>query len=314
MTTEVVFGPKGNKAKSGNKGEEGRWLRGPVHITAGSEPVPIDEEEEDDLDHATFTICKKQMRPVKKALKQLDKPEKGLTEQEQLEQTRTCLLKIGDHIAQCLKHHTEKEVLNVWRSNLWMFASRFTDFDAKKLYKVYRMASKKRGQELAEQKKKEEAASGKRPLRPEAPGPSRDAQMAPVPHSPHAQRLQQPPPHPPQMHGHPRENYKQSSRRHFSNTERSKWQRDQRFYYSGNPVQSWGRHYYHPYEQPWYREHQYMERQVRQEPYRSSANYWPSYNREREQYNREREYREQRDYRYYHDAKRRRINKFQSWT
>ncbi|KAL7980167.1 hypothetical protein Chor_001435 [Crotalus horridus] len=243
--------PKGNEAKSGHKGKK-TLAQGPVHITAGSEPVPIDEEEEDDLDHATFTICKKQLRPVKKALKQLDKPENGLTEQEQLEQTRSCLLKIGDHIAQCLKHQTEQEVLNVWRSNLWMFASKFTDFNAKKLHKVYKMASKKRAQELAEQKKKEEATSSKRPLRPEAPGPKR-----------------------------------------------SEWQREYRFNYSGNAIQSWGRHYYHPYEQPWYKERQYTDRQVRPEQYRSSANYWPSYTsykRPYEQYNSERDYRDQRDY------------------
>ncbi|KAG8145172.1 hypothetical protein E2320_013541 [Naja naja] len=59
--------------------------------------------------------CKELMRPVKKSLKQLDKPERGLTDQDQLEQTRSCLLKIGDHIAECLKIHTEQEVFNVWR-------------------------------------------------------------------------------------------------------------------------------------------------------------------------------------------------------
>ncbi|XP_039215293.1 chromodomain-helicase-DNA-binding protein 2 isoform X3 [Crotalus tigris] len=306
--------PKGNEAKSGHKGKK-TLTQGPVHITAGSEPIPIDEEEEDDLDHATFTICKEQMRPVKKALKQLDKPEKGLSEQEQLEQTRSCLLKIGDHIAECLKPHIEQEVLNVWRRNLWVFVSKFTEFNAKKLHKIYKMASKKRARELAEQKKKEEATSGKRPLRPEAPGPSRDTQMTSVPHSPHAQRLQQPPPHPPQMHGHPRENYKQSSRRHFSNTERSEWQRDRKFNYSGNAVQSWSRNRYYPYEQPWYKERHYADRQVRAEQYRSSANYRPSnVSRKRpyEQYNSERDYRDQREYRYYHDAKRRRIDEFRS--
>ncbi|ETE65957.1 Chromodomain-helicase-DNA-binding protein 2, partial [Ophiophagus hannah] len=206
--------PKGAEAKPGNKGKKPLG-QGPVHITAGSDPVPIEEEEEDELDHATFTICKELMRPVKKSLKQLDKPERGLTDHDQLEQTRSCLLKIGDHIAECLKIHTEQEVFNVWRRNLWVFVSKFTEFNAKKLHKIYKMASKKRSREQEEQKKKEEATSGKR-LRPEAPGTSRDIPMSPVPHSPHGQKLQQPSPHPSQMHGHPRENYHQPNRRHFS--------------------------------------------------------------------------------------------------
>ncbi|KAG8145171.1 hypothetical protein E2320_013542, partial [Naja naja] len=171
--------PKGAEAKPGNKGKKPLG-QGPVHITAGSDPVPIEEEEEDELDHATFTICKELMRPVKKSLKQLDKPERGLTDQDQLEQTRSCLLKIGDHIAECLKIHTEQEVFNVWRRNLWVFVSKFTEFNAKKLHKIYKMASKKRSREQEEQKKKEEATSGKR-LRPEAPGTSRDIPMSPVP-------------------------------------------------------------------------------------------------------------------------------------
>ncbi|KAL7980166.1 hypothetical protein Chor_001434 [Crotalus horridus] len=274
----VLSQPKGNEAKSGHKGKK-TLAQGPVHITAGSEPVPIDEEEEDDLDHATFTICKEQMRPVKKALKQLDKPEKGLSEQEQLEQTRSCLLKIGDHIAECLKPHIEQEVLNVWRRNLWVFVSKFTEFNAKKLHKIYKMASKKRARELAEQKKKEEATSGKRPLRPEAPGPR--CYLLPPP----------------------------------CHAERSEWQRDRKFNYSGNAVQSWSRNRYYPYEQPWYKERHYADRQVRAEQYRSSANYRPSnVSRKRpyEQYNSERDYREQREYRYYHDAKRRRIDEFRS--
>uniref|UniRef100_A0A8C6XQU6 Chromodomain helicase DNA binding protein 2 n=1 Tax=Naja naja TaxID=35670 RepID=A0A8C6XQU6_NAJNA len=140
------IGPKGAEAKPGNKGKKPLG-QGPVHITAGSDPVPIEEEEEDELDHATFTICKELMRPVKKSLKQLDKPERGLTDQDQLEQTRSCLLKIGDHIAECLKIHTEQEVFNVWRRNLWVFVSKFTEFNAKKLHKIYKMASKKRSRE-----------------------------------------------------------------------------------------------------------------------------------------------------------------------
>uniref|UniRef100_A0A8C5TPE4 DNA helicase n=1 Tax=Malurus cyaneus samueli TaxID=2593467 RepID=A0A8C5TPE4_9PASS len=103
----------------------------PVHITASSEPVPISE-------------CKERMRPVKAALKQLDRPEKGLSEREQLEHTRQCLIKIGDHITECLKEYTNPEQIKQWRKNLWIFVSKFTEFDARKLHKLYKHAIKKR--------------------------------------------------------------------------------------------------------------------------------------------------------------------------
>ncbi|XP_023583579.1 chromodomain-helicase-DNA-binding protein 2 [Trichechus manatus latirostris] len=136
--------PKGGDAKSSSKSKRSQ---GPVHITAGSEPVPIGEDEDDDLDQETFSICKERMRPVKKALKQLDKPDKGLNVQEQLEHTRNCLLKIGDRIAECLKAYSDQEHIKLWRRNLWIFVSKFTEFDARKLHKLYKMAHKKRSQE-----------------------------------------------------------------------------------------------------------------------------------------------------------------------
>uniref|UniRef100_A0A8D2LGL8 Chromodomain helicase DNA binding protein 1 n=1 Tax=Varanus komodoensis TaxID=61221 RepID=A0A8D2LGL8_VARKO len=115
----------------------------PVHITASSEPVPISEESEE-LDQKTFSICKERMRPVKAALKQLDRPEKGLSEREQLEHTRQCLIKIGDHITECLKEYTNPDQIKQWRKNLWIFVSKFTEFDARKLHKLYKHAIKKR--------------------------------------------------------------------------------------------------------------------------------------------------------------------------
>uniref|UniRef100_G5E7F8 Chromodomain helicase DNA binding protein 1 n=1 Tax=Loxodonta africana TaxID=9785 RepID=G5E7F8_LOXAF len=115
----------------------------PVHITASGEPVPIAEESEE-LDQKTFSICKERMRPVKAALKQLDRPEKGLSEREQLEHTRQCLIKIGDHITECLKEYTNPEQIKQWRKNLWIFVSKFTEFDARKLHKLYKHAIKKR--------------------------------------------------------------------------------------------------------------------------------------------------------------------------
>uniref|UniRef100_A0A663N470 Chromodomain helicase DNA binding protein 2 n=1 Tax=Athene cunicularia TaxID=194338 RepID=A0A663N470_ATHCN len=197
--------------------------------------------------------CKERMRPVKKALKQLDKPDKGLTVQEQLEHTRNCLLKIGDRISECLKAYTDQDHIKLWRRNLWIFVSKFTEFDARKLHKLYKMAHKKRSQEeevrselpfplwslslkvvtlelsiisasllaFFIQKKKEDMSSMKKPFRPEPSGSSRDSVMSQshVPHNPHSQKIHLPSSHAQQqMHGHPRDNYGHPNKRHFSNT------------------------------------------------------------------------------------------------
>ncbi|NXH55225.1 CHD1 protein, partial [Rhabdornis inornatus] len=136
---------KANELKSENKEKNKKvsLLDIPVHITATSETVPISEESEE-LDQRTFGVCKERMRPVKAALKQLDRPEKGLSEREQLEHTRQCLIKIGDHITECLKEYTNPEQIKQWRKNLWIFVSKFTEFDARKLHKLYKHAIKKR--------------------------------------------------------------------------------------------------------------------------------------------------------------------------
>uniref|UniRef100_A0A8C1G1Q0 Chromodomain helicase DNA binding protein 2 n=1 Tax=Cyprinus carpio TaxID=7962 RepID=A0A8C1G1Q0_CYPCA len=143
MASDVLLNFSHFQAKPGGKGKK---AQGPVHITAGSEPVPIGEED-DELDQETFSICKERMRPVKKALKQLDKPDEGLSVQEQLQHTRTCLLKIGDRITECLKSYSDPEHVKTWRRNLWIFVSKFTEFGARKLHKLYKMAQKKRSQE-----------------------------------------------------------------------------------------------------------------------------------------------------------------------
>ncbi len=56
------------------------------------------------------------MRPVKKALKQLDNPEPDLSEKEQLDHTRRCLLKIGDHVSVCLSKLKDLEAIKSWRT------------------------------------------------------------------------------------------------------------------------------------------------------------------------------------------------------
>lgn len=83
------------------------------------------------------------MRPVKKALRALDNPDQTLPESEQVTRTRTCLTQIGNQIDICLKAYQDEDKKAEWRSNLWYFVSKFTNFDAKQLYKLYRYGLKK---------------------------------------------------------------------------------------------------------------------------------------------------------------------------
>ncbi|XP_073509404.1 chromodomain-helicase-DNA-binding protein 2 isoform X2 [Phyllobates terribilis] len=306
--------PKEKLKRADTKGgARSRKNQGPVHITAGNEPVPIGEEEEDDLDQETFSICKERMRPVKKALKQLDKPDKGLTVQEQLEHTRTCLLKIGDRISECLKSYSDQEQIKLWRRNLWIFVSKFTEFGARKLHKLYKMAHKKRSQEEEEQKKKD-AQPSKKLFRPEPSSSSHDS-VTSQPHGlhmPHKPHVILPPP--PQMHGHQRENYGNPNKRPFNNADRGEW-RDRKFNYGGNNNQQWSGDRHHQYEQHRYKDHHYSDRRPPGDPRRNSANYRPntaSRKRPYEQYNNERDHRGHREYydRHHHDNKRRRADEF----
>ncbi|KAM6257012.1 chromodomain-helicase-DNA-binding protein 2-like [Porphyrio hochstetteri] len=307
--------PKGGEAKSGSKGKR---FQGPVHITAGSEPVPIGKHEGDDLDEETFIICKERMRPVKKALKQLEKPDKGRTDQEQLQHIRKCLLKIGDHISECLKAYTDQDDIRLWRRNLWTFVSKFTEMNARKLHELYKMVHKKRSQEEEQKKEEEDMSSKKKPFCPEPSGSSRDSVMSQshVPHNRHSQKIHLPPSHIQlQMHGHPCDNYGHLNKRHFSNTNRGEWQRDRKFNYGGNSNQMWGGERHHQYEQHWYKDHHYGDWRSRGEPHQSSGIYRPnnlSCKRPYEQYSSDQDHRGHRDYydRHHHDSKRRRSDEF----
>lgn len=55
------------------------------------------------------------MRPVKKALKALDNPDQSLSESDQVQHTRMCLLQIGEQINICLSEYTDAEVIKEWR-------------------------------------------------------------------------------------------------------------------------------------------------------------------------------------------------------
>merc|ERR1711962_1796579 len=77
-----------------------------------------------------------------KSLKALDKPDPNQSPQEQVSNTRRCLVKIGRHIDLLLAPMSDDKARE-WRSHLWFFVSNFTEFDAMKLFKLYRHAVKK---------------------------------------------------------------------------------------------------------------------------------------------------------------------------
>ncbi|XP_064474834.1 chromodomain-helicase-DNA-binding protein 1-like isoform X2 [Ornithodoros turicata] len=112
-----------------------------MHYTANAAPQVIESTEI--FDPQLFNECKEKMRPVKRALKQLDTPDASLTDEEQVQHTRNCLLKIGEHINECVSEYTDTEKAKQWRSNLWSFVSKFTELDAKALFRLYRHAQKK---------------------------------------------------------------------------------------------------------------------------------------------------------------------------
>lgn len=121
---------------------------GPMHFTANNEPRALDVL--GDLDPTVFNECKEKMRPVKKALKALDNPDQNLSNDEQLKHTRTCLLDIGKQIDICLSAYKEPEIKE-WRSNLWYFVSKFTEYDARKLFKLYKHSLKTNNDEQQQQ-------------------------------------------------------------------------------------------------------------------------------------------------------------------
>ena len=61
--------------------------------------------------------CKEKMRPVKKSLRQLGNPDQGVSDRDQLDHTRHCLLRIGTHIDNSLldQHRTDVDAARLWR-------------------------------------------------------------------------------------------------------------------------------------------------------------------------------------------------------
>ncbi|XP_050542494.1 chromodomain-helicase-DNA-binding protein 1 isoform X2 [Daktulosphaira vitifoliae] len=111
---------------------------GPMHFTANSEPKAVNVDDIVELPKDIFLECKEKMRPVKKVLKALDDPEEKKNESRYVNHMQECLIEIGSHIGKCLEEYKDPDKIREWRSNLWFFVSKFTEFDSKKLLKIYR--------------------------------------------------------------------------------------------------------------------------------------------------------------------------------
>ncbi|KAL6265265.1 hypothetical protein P5V15_002045 [Pogonomyrmex californicus] len=162
LSDEKKRDKKVKKEKKDNKKvKKNKQTAGPMHFTANNEPRAVDVIGE--LDPPIFDECKEKMRPVKKALKALDTPDMSLSEEERVARARRCLYQIGNHINTCLAEYKNPEQISEWKSNLWYFASKFTNFKAKKLYRMYKNLVKQGGDNnsgaISSPDKKEDASN-----------------------------------------------------------------------------------------------------------------------------------------------------------
>lgn len=147
---------KKDKKKSKTSGEQGEATAdGESKKKKKKKSSAIDDDygDESELDPEVFQVCKDRMRAVKRALKAMNvddgddgKRKKDGHHQHRKREFQHHLAVIGAHIDQCLKEHDKDQArMREWRNNLWTFVSKFSDYRAKKLYKLYRHASKGSG-------------------------------------------------------------------------------------------------------------------------------------------------------------------------
>ena len=160
-------------ASHSHAGDSSEAATKPVHLTAerqhdtvshdkttGSVGGAAGNENEDsttDLDKlssAVFNECKEKLRTVRKALKKLQETSSG-----DVDAMSDHLLKIGDHISSLIRESPSKEEQRVWRNNLWIFVSYFTECDKTQLHKLYKRTYKKREEESKGSSKRRHATS-----------------------------------------------------------------------------------------------------------------------------------------------------------
>jgi SNF2 family DNA or RNA helicase len=99
---------------------------------------------QDELDKHIFLQCKEKMRPMKKELIQLERIDFRRCVEEKLPELRTCLIKIGGRIAECLReYNADERLMKEWRNYLWTFVAKFTEFEPKRLYRFYKKELKR---------------------------------------------------------------------------------------------------------------------------------------------------------------------------
>ena len=92
-------------------------LKGPLSISVAPLTCTFALSLSLSLSSLFLSKCKEIIRPVKRALKQLENPGKGLSLLEEVECTRISLLKIGDHISEYLKKtYSDQEEIRLWRT------------------------------------------------------------------------------------------------------------------------------------------------------------------------------------------------------
>ena len=134
---------KGKKEKKNKEHKKEKKKKKKRDLDSVRETALLGTSDPNDLDPQVFEVCKEKMRPVKKALKALDKPDISLSKSEQKSHHLQHLKTIGMRIDECLQEYSFDPVKSKeWRNHLWTFVSKFTEYHAKKLYKLYKHSIK----------------------------------------------------------------------------------------------------------------------------------------------------------------------------
>ncbi|XP_063679146.1 chromodomain-helicase-DNA-binding protein 1-like isoform X2 [Bolinopsis microptera] len=100
-----------------------------------------------------FKKCKEMMRPVRKTLRMLENPKDDADTEEQLRQTKSHLLTIGQQIEKTCEGKSD-EWIKEWTENLWVFVSQFTPIGSKQLKKLYNKAVRQSSESQTKSSKK----------------------------------------------------------------------------------------------------------------------------------------------------------------
>lgn len=89
------------------------------------------------------------MRPVRRALKNIDVKGSSISEKDQIDRIKKHLLEIGDKISDSLTKYSDPDKIKEWRNYLWIFVSKFTTWSSERLKNVYKKLSKSRDTKLS---------------------------------------------------------------------------------------------------------------------------------------------------------------------